>query len=69
MARMFEIKCELAGVDAIRTFQSVSDAEGWLARAWLLFVTGRQWSGSVGIFGGERIPGQVLTKCYDDYSS
>ena len=31
MARMYEIKCELAGIDAIRAFQSVGDAEGWLA--------------------------------------
>jgi hypothetical protein len=30
VARMYEIKCEIAGIDVIRAFQSVSDAEDWL---------------------------------------
>jgi hypothetical protein len=33
VARMYEIKCELAGIDTIRALQSVNDAEEWLARA------------------------------------
>ena len=42
VARMYEIKCDLAGIDTIRAFQSVSDAEEWLARAQFPFLTDRE---------------------------